>query len=569
MEHEFIVVDDLTKIYPDAEPEPRSSDALFGTTGSTVAFQVAFRSHRQPRTPSWKRLSLRVNSSGSSNVSLSHVALQPARCPSWRQDLDDYEVVAPTLIPDLLIPLASGDGSAQTLIFEKHTGWNAIWVEVTLPSVGVDVEIYDGETLLFHTHIDVDVLQADIPRAPVSHLRWFHHDCIADHYGVDMWSDDHWRAIATQMEAAASLGATSVMMPLWTPPLDVQPGHYRQATQLLGISQPDEGYSFDFSLARKWVSLAQSHGLHQVELPPFFTQWGATSAAAFYVGYAPGIPEANTRDLPPTFGWDTDATQREFQQFLAALIPAVREFIEPLYGADNVFWHMSDEPRPEHLRSYQIASGAVTDYLEDAHIIDALSDPQYLPYVQTPVVATSEIDQFRSAGVEPHWVYYCVSQSTGQANQFMAQSGVHHRIQGFQFYKMGVKGFLHWGLNFYYSQWSLRLIDPMADTDAGGSFPSGDPFIIYPGPDYSTYLSLRHRMIAGAWRDLALAHYAENLIGRERVLAIIDPDEAIDYDTGFPSAAEYRLRLRTLFDAVTQALTSDAHSPRPMQVHSG
>ena len=61
--------------------------------------------------------------------------------------------------------------------------------------------------------------------------------------------------------------------------------------------------------------------------------------------------------------------------------------------------------------------------------------------------------------------------------------GERKRIIGFQLYKFCIKGFLHWGLNFWYSQFSLYPIDPFKVTDAGFAFPSGDAFLVYPGED--------------------------------------------------------------------------------------
>lgn len=551
MTHDFIVVDDITKVHPGCDPEPRQPMPLFGAPGETVAFQIAFRSERFARTPCWSELDIRVVAHGS-RISLSRVALQPARCPTWRDDPDDFEVTTPALVPDLLVPIVEDESAAHALIRPHHTGWNSIWIEIDLPAGGVDVEVFDRDTQLHHTHIDIVTLNNPIPPAPVSHLRWFHHDCLADHYGVAMWSNEHWQTIESQMVAAAKLGTTSIMIPLWTPPLDVQPGRYRKPTQLLGIKREGDSYRFDFSLARRWVETARNSGLTEVEVPHFFTQWGATSAASFYVDCVPGTPEVSA-STKPTFGWHTDATDEDFQEFITQLIPQVREFLESIYDHDSIFWHMSDEPRPEHLDSYQSASKNVSRLLADVTVIDALSDPQYVPYVPTPVVATSEVERFREVAGEPRWVYYCVSQSTGQANQFLAQNGIRHRIQGFQFYKAQIDGFLHWGLNFYYSQWSKHLIDPLSDTDAGGTFLSGDPFIIYPGEGYQTMLSIRHRMIAAAWRDLALAYAAERIIGREAVLEIIDPDQDLDYATGFVSSLEYLNRRRHLFDVVLAA----------------
>src|SRR5699024_11757910 len=60
---------------------------------------------------------------------------------------------------------------------------------------------------------------------------------------------------------------------------------------------------------------------------------------------------------------------------------------------------------------------------------------------------------------------------------------------------------LHWGYNFWWSQFSLRPIDPFEETCAGGGFFGGDAFAVYPGPDGSAWLSIRHRVFAQAMAD--------------------------------------------------------------------
>lgn len=61
--------------------------------------------------------------------------------------------------------------------------------------------------------------------------------------------------------------------------------------------------------------------------------------------------------------------------------------------------------------------------------------------------------------------------------------GQRNRVLGYQLYLNNVKGFLHWGFNFYNSQFSLRNINPYIATDACGAFPAEDSFVVYPNQD--------------------------------------------------------------------------------------
>lgn len=69
------------------------------------------------------------------------------------------------------------------------------------------------------------------------------------------------------------------------------------------------------------------------------------------------------------------------------------------------------------------------------------------------------------------------------ANQFLNMPSARNRILGCQLWLNEAKGFLHWGFNFYNDGLSHRSIDPFRETDAGGHFPAGDSFVVYPGED--------------------------------------------------------------------------------------
>ena len=141
--------------------------------------------------------------------------------------------------------------------------------------------------------------------------------------------------------------------------------------------------------------------------------------------------------------------------------------------------------------------------------------------METPVVATNRIEPYLDAKVEGMWCYYCCSQCVDVANRFFAMPSSRNRIIGVQIYKTGMSGFLHWGYNFYYSQYSVRKLDPYRETDGGGAFPSGDCFSVYPYGD-TVIPSLRQKVFANALEDVRLLQLLEAKIGKDRVVEMID-----------------------------------------------
>ena len=88
-------------------------------------------------------------------------------------------------------------------------------------------------------------------------------------------------------------------------------------------------------------------------------------------------------------------------------------------------------------------------------------------------------------------------------------------------YKYNIKGFLHWGFNFYNSALSKYPINPYVTTSADGAFPSGDGFIVYPGVN-DVFGSVRGEVTFRAIQDMNLCFALESLVGRDAVVAMID-----------------------------------------------
>lgn len=161
--------------------------------------------------------------------------------------------------------------------------------------------------------------------------------------------------------------------------------------------------------------------------------------------------------------------------------------------------------------------------------LDALSDYGFYEQglVQQPVCGLNHIAPFLKAraegkGPEKLWGYYCVGQPEKVTNRFIVQPGYRTRVLGAQMYKYELAGFLQWGYNFYNSAFSLHPIDPYRCTDADGAFPSGDPFIVYPGKDGAPEESQRLHVMDEAMSDLCAMNLLEGLCGREAVLACLE-----------------------------------------------
>ncbi|QTG75330.1 DUF4091 domain-containing protein [Trueperella pecoris] len=587
----FELCDSLTKVVP-AETPRRNDAALSGLIGETLSFQTAWldtmpRAARSQITVTVTPVFTDADSvpGGASegvpggvvtseSVAAFHVGLVPANLPAPDVPDDGYFTTTPTLLPDTLeeLSLSRTKAGHTAVVQSAHRGWNSLWWDIeAMPGlVGIEIQgairtrhghFLSPETeVVWNERLDVVVKNRHLPKPRLHNIQWFHADSIANYYGVEPWSEEHWQAVRAHMESCARMRVNTILTPVWTPPLDVAPGIYRRNVQLLDITERAGTYHFDFTKLDRWLELLLEAGLTDVEVPHLFTQWGAHACPRFWIssddqgGTAAdgrgGVAADGPRNEPqPRFGWDVAATSAEYHDFLAQLIPALREHLNEKVGEDHVWYHVSDEPEAEHYSSYKEARDSVVALLDGAQLIDALGDPDFQNLVQTPIVASDAIPRFRERGINPTWVYYCVAQDLGVANRFLAQRPNRHRALGFQLYQGQAVGFLHWAFNFYNTQYSLRALDPYRDTSAGGGFYSGDAFVVYPLPGGQVMESLRHRMLRAAFDDLAVCQLAEEMVGREAVLDIINPDRDLDYNSGWVSEAEL-LRRRAALDAL-------------------
>lgn len=445
--------------------------------------------------------------------------------------------------PDLLLPLSSGD----TILLVPDQ-WQGIYVEFNasrdLKPGKYRVRVrYSSTQEAVDASADVtqtmEILEASLAEEKVWHTEWFHADCIADYYEVEVWSEEHWQAIESQIAMAVDHGINLLLTPLFTPPLDTAEGGERTTVQLVDITEiGDLEWTFDFTRFHRWVNLALDLGVKGFELCHLFTQWGAKAA--------PKIMVNKDGELIRRFFWDTPANG-EYADFLYAFLPELLKELDELGIREKSFFHVSDEPSKHNLENYRTALNVVADILKDEMRIDALSDYAFYEegLVEHPIPANNHIRPFLDGEVKDLWTYYCTSQALDVSNRYFSLPGVRTRIIGIQMFKYNIKGFLHWGYNFYNAQYSTHMINPFCNSDADGGFHAGDPYLVYPGNKYEAWGSLRLKWMQEAFQDLRALQALADATSHEDVVALIDEglEEEVTFEN-FPNSEVYLLNLR-------------------------
>ena len=380
--------------------------------------------------------------------------------------------------------------------------------------VRVTVTSLNDGTVLFEHELSFTVIGLSLPRVPAYYTNWFHCDCLADIYHIEVYSERFWEIFESFVSNAAKHRMNTLLLPAFTPPLDMPIGGTRKNVQLVGITVCQDGsYSFDFSKMRRYITLAQACGMTYFEHCHLFSQWGAEHAPLIYAT-VDGREER-------IFGWDTDAAGDAYRAFLAQYLTAFSAFAHEMGIWEQMVFHISDEPGAAQEGHYRAAVEGVRPYLAGCVIADALSDYHYYEsgLVKTPIAALNHVDAFIGR-CDSLWVYYTGGPYMKNcSNRLISNTPARTRVLGVQMYVLHAKGFLHWGYNYYYDRMSQGLFDPFADPCAYKQMP-GSTYLAYPGRDGCAIPSIREKLMAEAFSDLGALQLLEERIGRAAVLAL-------------------------------------------------
>lgn len=462
----------------------------------------------------------------------------PVRQPCYPDRFDsDYLDTKPGLFPDLLRP--------ATAVYATSASLSQLYFEVRVPEDTAPgrypicirfTQDTTGEAAGEATY-ELEVLDAQLPLQKLTVAHWFHYDCLASYYGVEVFSEAHWTLIENFLAAYVDRGSNSLLTPIFTPPLDTKVGGERPTVQLVDVTRENGNYTFGFDKLKRFCEMCKRYGIKELEIAHFFTQWGAE--------HAPKIMATDDGVYRRIFGWETESDSDEYIGFLRALIPAVREQLDALGYKDHYYFHISDEPREQHLERYSKVKNAILDLIGDRPVRDALSSFAFYEngVISNPIPGNNHLEPFLEAQVPDLWTYYCCSQSKEVSNRFVAMPGYRTRVLGTQLFKFALTGFLQWGYNYYYNQYSIDEVNPFLNIEGDMFTPAGDNLMVYPGKDGKPLHSLHELLFEQALLDVRAMDAAAEKVGREAVIAAIDAEGEVSFKQ-YPRCEDYLLTLR-------------------------
>ncbi|MDE5671163.1 MAG: DUF4091 domain-containing protein [Eubacterium sp.] len=438
--------------------------------------------------------------------------------------------------PDLLLPAEK--------IIKLENGAKTLWFEIN-PTEKLEAGNHKIEIIVSSGDVkssvsfDIEVINCSLEKQNLIFTNWFHSDCLMQEYNFEAFSDEYWRVVKNYMAVACEHGMNCILTPLFTPSLDIAVGGDRPTVQLVDVTLEKGRYSFNFDKLKKWIETAQSCGIEYFEMAHFFTQWGAK--------FAPKIMATVNGEYKQIFGWKTLVISKKYKKFLRQFAAELKSFIETMGLKEKTLIHVSDEPNSSQTFTYRIAANIIKDLFSGYRIIDALSDFKFYKkgLVNTPIPANNHIEPF-IGNVPELWTYYCCAQDNKYvSNRFFSIPSQRNRVLGYQLYKYDVKGFLHWGYNFWNTQYSKKKINPYEITDAGKAFQSGDSYVVYPKEDGTPLCSLRLKVFYDGFQDMMALQTLEKLAGRKKALDILE--KGLDKELTFfeyPHSNEWQLETR-------------------------
>ncbi len=510
----------LEKCFLDDELSEKNERTEFTVfRNQPLVYQIGMT--RRGTAPYKTRFDVRLSGELANYADVRRVVCLPSQYPCNETTCDqNYLRRTPGLFPDLLRPL-----HYNNQITLPCNTLQTLWVEAQLPadlpagSYSLTLSLQapaNGECCAEKT-VTVHLLGAELPPQRLIHTEWFYTDCLAEYYHTRAFSEKHWQIIESFLRTAVKNGINMILTPIFTPELDTEIGGERMTTQLIGIKVIGKNrYAFDFSNVERWIDLCLSVGIQYFEIPHFFTQWGAQHAPKF-------VATVNGKKKR-IFGWETDALGEEYKAFLSQMIPALISVLEQKGVAKNTFFHISDEPHLAHIEHYLACKNIIEPLVGDLPIIDALSNFEFYErgILKKPVSHVQHIVPFLDCHVEGLWAYYCGDSGENGSGRMLAMPLSRTRILGVQLWLYNIEGFLHWGYNFYHNDRSHEVIDPYLYTDGEFFVPSGDTCLVYPGDNGEAYESMRLNAMREAMEDMRLLDLAASLIGRDRVVSILD-----------------------------------------------
>lgn len=320
---------------------------------------------------------------------------------------------------------------------------------------------YTGTLNINEQQISVKLNIANVTVPQKETLRvtnWYDINSIANGHNVEPWSEEHWDLIEKYGRIMRHCRQTD----FWT-------------SNSFQYKKDENGeFVFDFSRLNRLIDLYLSLGFTHIEGTPIITRkyWGNVF---YYVNID---------------GELISALSDEGMLFIKNYFTQFYDFICKKGLKEITQHHICDEPHSACAEDYVKLSKIIKEYIPGIKIIEAVETTDVYGSVDTWVTtikgyeeSKDKHEEFKKNGVE-FWYYTCCYPGGNYLNRFLDNELIRTRYLHWANYIYDFKGYLHWGLNFYFS--NSNGSNPYAfstgkiDEHMQQILPPGDTHIVYP-----------------------------------------------------------------------------------------
>jgi hypothetical protein len=494
----FWLATSLKRIFPQTPPGAAGLE-LLAARNSRIAFQIAYRNNQTRMI----HVTCDVKQAEDLKPQVRFVGLTPVHHVTLNTplaELDGAPAHLPGLVPDSLWPLKT----AEVCPYESRSSW----VTLTIPPDAkpgkrtLEVRVsFDGGKQQATLPVQLTISSLVVrPRRDFPVIHWWRPEANWDQYKTEMFDEKWWSITRAQMENMLAHGSDVAYVPV----LFNLGETFKRPGQMLIVRQPKSGvYEFDWSRVKRFTDLCKEVGFRQFEWSHLWS--------CFTVAHPTRVYELKDGQYLSIWPREEPALSPRFQEFMKQYLPALREFLAKEGLLEHSYFHLADEPLSEHIENYRKARKFLHDHAPWMKVMDALSDVRYGKEKLTdmPIPLIDSAQAYIDAGI-PHWVYYCCVPQGAYLNRFMDTPLPKIRMAGWTFYRLGAKGFLHWGFNYWNKIDREEPMNPFHEAASGCApmIPYGDGFVIYPGPDGKPLDSIRWEVFAESLQDYAILQTA-------------------------------------------------------------
>ncbi|HOV22074.1 MAG TPA: DUF6067 family protein [bacterium] len=481
----------LEKIFkedlPKKEQQVKKEIFLFSAKNEYESFQIALRSSVMLKNVRVEFSDL-LNVSGSKiskeNLKYNFVDYVPVNIDN--SGLKEVVRISPGEFPDPLLEDKSIDIPPQ----ETKTIWFTIYVPPD-----VEEGKYKGEVKLltnkgtFSIDLNLKVWNFILPNESHMYLtNWIMSpSALSKFHRVKIWSSEFWNLVEMYAKNMKEHRQNVIITHLF---------------ELINFFTDERGnLIFDYQNFDKWVNIFLNNGVKLIEGSHLAGRVGTWNDPNLY---SPLI-KVRTKEGKIIFHSRILVGHSDFYKYIGNFLMSLRNHLKEKGWIDKFIIHLSDEPDSICAPSYKLLSKIVKDFFPEVRRIDAATIPDIVGSIDVwvPLLSGNFSSFFlerQNFDEEVWWYTCCGPRDDKYPNRFIDYPLIKVRIIHWLNYKYNVKGYLHWGYNYYKDWTGSEFIDPWKENTAK-MWPPGDPFIVYPGKNNKILNSIRWEQIREGIED--------------------------------------------------------------------